>query len=184
VPPAAGKGEEDDSLRVLDESTSSTETVKQWLRKDAGVVLARYDGAVLAGLIVEAGPGSGKETPGYLTMQALGGYRWIIPTQADHWLARALTPKFESNWSGQRAYHAKGLVVGCKGANDLEEATPLLVVEELSKLMKHEDYKPDVAMIRVDLTDAEAEALMSEQYDKVDPTTKLHKCPLPHRLER
>jgi hypothetical protein len=54
-----------------------------------------------------------------------------------------------------------------------------LIMEELKALAEHEDYKPNVAKIRVDLTDEEAEALVSGAYDKADPATKLHKCPLP-----
>ena len=179
APDAAGGGDVEEFFRLPDESAVSAKKIKQWMRLDAAVILAWHDGALLAGLISEAGPSVGKDTPGYVSMQAQGGFRWIIPVKADHWLARALTGKFASTWSNQRVYHAKGLVVGCKGASEVEPATMPLIMDELKALAAHEDYKPNVAMIRVDLTDEEAEALVSGAYDKADPATKLHKCPLP-----
>ena len=169
----------DEFFHLPDESAAPSKKLKQWMRLDAAVVLVWYEGGLLAGLIAEAGPTSGKETPGYLRMQAQGGYRWIIPVKSGHWLARALPTKFASTWGGQRVYHAKGLVVGCKGGSDVDPATIPLVMEELKMLAQDEGYKADVARIRVDITDAEAEALVSRSYDKADPTTKCDKCPLP-----
>jgi DNA polymerase III epsilon subunit-like protein len=165
---STGKVNGDEFFHLPVENAATLQKWYQWRQPDRVVVFVHHDQKILAGVITESGREVPKEGLGVQFMRAAGGFRWIVPVNSSHWLAKALQPlraHFATRCAGRNVFHASGLVVGC---NQGWGATGDRITEGLIRVAytrpRTQALAPEPLELHIELTDDQALQLKHASY--------------------
>ena len=173
------------ALPETPQTAAAEEAIKKMQQSKATFVACKYKGGLAAGQIIEVGPAivsNPLETPTAEKFKLMGGFNIIVTVKPlfpakPHWLLETVADKsYATKWSRGPSYIAKTLVVGI-GSHDYPAPTKETIVDLLRDIQASGTYS-SINHVSVDLTEEQAEDLMTKEYDKTVKDLWEAKCPM------